>query len=394
MTHWFLISALLGSICGPAWNSLLRDVVPQNEIGRVFARRMVFGLVFMLILTLAGGYFIDAWKAVHPASALYAYSALFIIGLVFGLVASGATSYMPEPKSITPSDSGFIQSLILPVRDRNFRKLIVFSVIWNVAMNASGPFFIIYMLEYLKVSLSMVTVLTVVGQLSNIIFLRMWGTFTDRYKCKPVLAVSGTLYLLTILAWGFTTMPNTYFLTIPLLFLINIVGGCASAGINLAYTGIALKLSPNDKSASYMTTLGLVSAAAGAFAPLLGGLLADFFASRELALSITWIDPSHNFSVSAIHFKALDFVFLFSFLIGLMAMNRLRDMTEEGEFPEKDVIHDLIDHVASPMRQLTTIDGIKHLVLDNVIKILRVTGQRLHIVGNNDSAITDKPPQA
>lgn len=379
MIQWFLISAVVGSACGPAWNSLLREIVPSTQIGRIFAKRMALGSVLTLLLTLVGGYFVDTWKSISPDSMLYSYSILFVLGLLLGLVSSAALARVPDPTMRNAAQTPMMETLVTPLKDRNFRQLIVFSALWNFALNISGPFFIIYMLDSIKISMTMVTLLTVVGQLSNLAFLRMWGTFTDRYSSKPVLVVSGTMYLVTILAWSFTTMPDTYFLTIPLLFVINIVGGCACAGINLASTGIALKLSPNDKAAAYMTVLGLIGAAAGSLAPLVGGLLADFFASRELALSLTWSDPNRQLSVSAINFRALDFVFVISFVVGLYSMHRLRFVKEEGELPNRDVIHDLVDHVAVPLRQLTTIDGVRHLVFDNIVKLLQSAGKHLHL---------------
>jgi hypothetical protein len=59
---WNRRSLVVGAVAGPAWNSLIRDIVPQDVMGRVFSRRMMLGIAFALAFTLAGGYFIDLWK--------------------------------------------------------------------------------------------------------------------------------------------------------------------------------------------------------------------------------------------------------------------------------------------------------------------------------------------
>ena len=40
---WFLIYALITSAPGPAWNSLLKAVVPSDALGRLFSKRIAWG---------------------------------------------------------------------------------------------------------------------------------------------------------------------------------------------------------------------------------------------------------------------------------------------------------------------------------------------------------------
>lgn len=148
------------------------------------------------------------------------------------------------------------------------------------------------------------------------------------------------------------------------------------AGVNLASSSIALKLSPNEKAHGYMTVFGLVAATAGACGPLIGGLLADFFGSRELGLSLNWSDPARQLSVSAIHFKALDFVFLASFLVGLFAVHKLAFVKEEGEVPQGKVVAELVDQVVLPFKSLSSVDGLLGRLSNPVSAILGAAKRR------------------
>ncbi|MFC1461003.1 MFS transporter [Verrucomicrobiota bacterium] len=371
LLQWFLIAALVGAAAGPAWNSLLRDIVPKQNMGRVFAHRMRLGIGVAMVLTLGGGRFVDWWQSHSPDTVLYAYSCLFAVGVVLGVCGAFAVGRLPEPAMKTDHKQSVFELMKEPVRDSNFRKLLVFAAFWSFAVNMAGPFFIIYMLRRIEISLSMVTLLTVTSQLSNVLFLKIWGRMADRFSSKSVFAVSGPMFFISVLAWSFTTMPDRYFLTIPLLFAIHILSGCALAGVNLCSSSIALKLSPADKAHGYMTVFGLVAALAGACGPFIGGILADFFANRELGLSLSWSDPVRQLSVYAINLKALDFVFLTAFFVGLFAMHKLALVKEEGEIPEGKVVTELIDQVVLPFKMVSSVEGLMNRVSHPVSMIIQ-----------------------
>jgi MFS family permease len=199
------------------------------------------------------------------------------------------------------------------------------------------------------------------SQLTNILFLQIWGRLGDRFSNKAVLSLSGPLFLLAVLAWGFTTMPEHYFLTIPLLFTIHILSGISTAGVTLGATNISLKLSPHGTAHAYMTVFGLAGALTGAVAPLVGGVIADFFALRELSLSINWSEPARQVSVYALNFRALDFLFGIAFLVGFYSLNRLARVKEEGEVTEGRVVEGLVSEMVTPFRSFSTAAGIRRL---------------------------------
>jgi len=90
-------SGLTAAIPGPAWHSLVRSLVPLDSLGKVFSKRLAWGTVIGLTLTLAGGFFVDAWPNFTGRPPLEAYSALFVIGILFGLIGVRAITHLPEP---------------------------------------------------------------------------------------------------------------------------------------------------------------------------------------------------------------------------------------------------------------------------------------------------------
>ena len=362
LLQWLLVAALVGAMAGPAWNSLMRDIVPENQRGRVFARRLTWGTGLALACTLLGGVAIDWWKATSPDWAQYGYSALFAVGLLFGLASLLAVARLPETAMAKQHDESVGNQLLTPIRDPNFRNLLWFIAIWSFAVNMAAPFFAVYMLKRIGLSVFLVTVFMVLGQLSNIVFLNIWGRLADRFSNKPVLGLSGFLFLLAVLAWSFTTLPERYVLTIPVLAAIHILSGMSVAGVSIASGNIALKLSPEGNAHGYMTVFGLAASATGAFAPIVGGALADFFAQRQLSLTLNWSAPGEQLRMCAMDLKALDFVFALAFLIGLYSLHRLGRVTEAGEATEKAVAEELLSEMAMPLRAVSSVAGIRRLV--------------------------------
>lgn len=362
LMQWLFLAAMAGALAGPAWNSLIRDIVPQDSMGRLFSRRMILGTSAALVLTLGGGLFVDAWGGWFPAHRLYAYSLLFALGTVFGIVGLIAIYRLPEPTMPQGESTAIWDLLLRPWKDGSFRGLLGYIAVWTFAMNLAGPFFIVYLLERIGLSLGMVTMLVVISQVSNLVFLRIWGRLADRFSNKSVLSVSGPLFLLAILLWTFTTLPEKHVLTIPLLVAIHVLSGISTAGVSLASANIALKLSPSGLAHSYMTAYGMAGALAGAVAPMLGGVLADFFASRQMDISLSWSEPSKTFSTYALNLRALDFLFLGAFLLGLVALRFLRYVREQGEVEDRVVREELLTETFATFRVISTVPGLRHLV--------------------------------
>jgi MFS family permease len=252
--------------------------------------------------------------------------------------------------------------ILKPFKDANFKELIMFLGSWNFAVNLAAPFFTVYMLKRLQLDLSLIIAFTVLSQIMNLAFLRIWGRFSDRYSNKSVLGVSGPLFIGCIFAFTFTAMPEKHMFTLPLLVLIHIFMGISTAGVTLATGNIGLKLAPKGQGTAYLAANSLVNSLAAGIAPILGGKFADFFAERQLSLMFKWTSPGRELTFQTLHFQHWDFFFLFAFLIGLYCIHRLTRVKEIGEVEEKIVVRELITQVRRDMRNLSTVGGLRQML--------------------------------
>ncbi|MFC1999819.1 MFS transporter [Chloroflexota bacterium] len=344
---------IMNAITNCAWNSWIRDLVPQELLGRVFARRLALSTMAAMVFGLLAAFFVDYWQDhASPGSEPLGYTYALLFGAVFlGLASPLFMSRMPEPlmQPLTGPKPSLISGLATPFRDPNYKHLLRFLFFWGMAVNLATPFFAVYMLQRLGLPLTAVLGFTVLSQATNIAFVQVWGNLADRFGNKAVLSLCVSLYLLVILGWTFTTMPDRYFMTLPLLAILHILAGIAAAGVSLTTGTIGLKVAPKGQATSYLAGAALAISLGSGLSPLLGGYLADFFSVREFGINFTWIDPGRSISLTTLNFDGFDFLFAIAFILGLMTLPMLAAVREEGEVSKEVVLESLY----APMRSLS-----------------------------------------
>lgn len=332
----FMCHTATGAIATCAWNSWLKDVVLKEELGAFFSKRLALSTLITMVLTMAGGYFLDVWAHAFHGLQAWGYSVLFGVAILAGLLGIPLLHSMPEPASpqVSAQDS-LLRKLIAPFHNRNFRNLIRFSTFWNFAINLAAPFFSVYMLTLLGFSMTQVTMLTMVSQLSTFLSLRTWGKLSDRFSNKAVLLICAPLFLFCVLAWTFATMPHTHALTLPLILCLQVLLGIAIAGVTLANGNIALKLAPDGEATCYLATYTATGSLAAGAAPILGGLFVDAFSHQELSLLLKWQAPGNLLNITTLDFTSWDFFFALAFLLGLGSISQLKRVRESGQSTRK-----------------------------------------------------------
>lgn len=360
----------LANVANAAWNPWMRELVPLQIRGTLYARRMRLSIGLSAVLAVIAGFYLDY------EGTMKSYSLVLLAAFAFGMVSSFFVSRMHEPRM---QDNRFSYRAILePFYDRNFRNLMYFIATWSLAANMVLPFLAVYMFKVLSLGVGMVMVLTVVSQFSSMYFLRYLGELSDRYGNKPVIAVSGSVFALSIFFWTFSTFPGPHRLTIPILFGLHVLLGLAIGGINLGTLNIGAKLSPAHKSTSYLANLALVTALFSGLGALISGHMLDFFLERRLSLVINWADPTRLLNLPLLDFTGYDFHFLLAFFIALFSLHRLVFVREQGEAPARVVRHELMSSLLRDLRKLTAMQmfNLKVLYSPFLSYLARMMGRR------------------
>lgn len=164
----------------------MKDLVPGEMLGAFFSKRSRYAQTLNVCLSIVLAISIDYLRRSERQYELYVYGAMFIIAGTAGLTAVTLLARVPEPKSYLPNENIF-KLLIRPLKDNNFQRLLVFNSAWLFAVNIATPFFTVFMLKTLGLTLTYIIPLTILSQLSSIFTISYWGKFSDRYSNKTII---------------------------------------------------------------------------------------------------------------------------------------------------------------------------------------------------------------
>lgn len=352
------------AVAGCAWNSWIKDVIPDKILGSYLARRMSAATALGAVLTIAAGFGIDGLTALM-GSPSRAFGLIFGVAGAMGLVGAGLLTRVPEPRMLKRNpETNWMASLFEPLRDQNFRRLLGFTSLWNFSITMAGAFFTVYMLERIGLQMGTVILLAVLSQATNVYFFKVWGMIADRFSNKSVLSVAAPLFLVVILLYPFTTMPGRHSLTLPLLVLIHFLGGVSTAGFTLCAGSIALRLAPRGKATAYLGANAFCGGIAATLSPIVGGAIGSYFAAREIGVRIFYRGDTSmpdEFSMPAMHFQGLDFVFITAAIFGFYALHRLSLVEEEGTVSEGAVREQVMASMRQTFVSASNIAGVRRM---------------------------------
>ncbi len=351
------IRGAFGAISQCAWSSWMRDLVPLSQRGTFYAKRMSLAAILGMVVSLLAGYFLDWFKLGFSNMVVYSYSALFLVAFLVGMANVWVIARIPEPR-MKPNGTEILSVLRKPFQDTNFKNLLKFLVAWNFAINLAAPFFSVYMLNKIKLDMTTVVALTVLSQLANIAVLRIWGRFMDRFSNKSVLKVCAPLFVVSIFLWIFTLNDGRHMMTLPLLVIVHIAMGMATAGTVLGTSNLAIRLAPREWASSYLAVSNLANSVAAGIAPIIGGRFADFFAEKKLTLIVKWTTPVKDLSYQTFKLHHWDFFFFFAFVIGMLSIWQLGRVREVGEVKPGVIVHEFFSEMGRNVKSVSTVGGL------------------------------------
>jgi len=303
----------IGSLSLLSW---MKDLIPIRRLGRFLGKRNIYASIGGIAAYLGGAYFID------KVDGVVSYGYLFLFALIIGLIALFYLKSIPEKKSkikaIHPTK--FFNNLILPFRDSNFRPLLYFGLLWGLAINIAGPFFIVFMLDDLSLSFVLVSIFLIVDALFRVYGLSIWRGIADKFGAKPTLIISATMVSLTPFWFIFINIKNYLF-----LFLIFIASAVAFSGVDIAVSQVLFKSAPRKHDAYYLAAFTSFTGLISGFGPILGGLLAVVIKNNPALPLLKFFTP-------------LKFVFLVSFILRTSCIPLISRIIEPKAREVSDVI--------------------------------------------------------
>jgi MFS family permease len=361
-----LLASGLGTVSGAAWNSWIRDFLPEELRNQAFARRMAIATAIGAALALLAGLAVDE-LGVRLDSAAGGYAIVLGAGAAAALLGLVFLARIPEPAMPPATHRPWADIVRAPLRNREFRALVAFLATWTFAINLSTPFFTVYLLRRLELPMAAVIAFAVLSQVTAALVLRAWGVMADRFSTLTVLRVSCAGFLLSVAGWPIVGMVASVWVALVGVAIIHIVAGLTTAGVNLASATVTMEVAPRGAAAGYLATNALISGAASALAPVLAGLSADWLETQRLPGAL-------------IDFHGLDFLFVSTVVVGLYAIHRILGVTERASTRRRVVLAALLEEMRQqmpqPLRAITTVPSVRDLVYFPFSRLGRLLPER------------------
>ena len=303
----------------PAYMAWMSDLVPANHRGRYFGQRnMIMGLIGMGV-GLPAAWFLDFMLKKRGEGEI-AFAVLFGIATLSGILSFFFLKRQAEPpvqKSSVERPKGLAGALEYyrtPFADKNFVRLMKFNVIFGMGQFFAAPFFNVYAIQKLHISYTTLQIFSTVTAVMSLLAMPLWGSLTDKFGNKPLLAIGAIGVIPLPLYWAMTT-PLRPGISLFLIQLINVQGGVFWAAVGLTQFNLLIRSAPSEKTPIYAATMAAVTGLTGGLAPLLGGFVMK-------ALDGIVLHPAHllldNYRVTFLIAAGLR-------MIGLLQLRKIHD---------------------------------------------------------------------
>ena len=298
---WWIIAAIFvhdafAQTSVPIWLSWMADLVPKATMTRHWASRQVFittaTMIAMIVIAFTFHYFETTQRV------LTGFIILASAGLLLGLVDLSMYHWIPEPPNDRAPSVSLREAVLQPLKDRAFRPFLYFLSYWQFAMATSTPFFGLYMIDFLGLSVLVVQLLGIASAAGVVVSSRFWGLLCDTYGYRPALQLLTIGKLLTPLMFLLTPQAST--MAIPYLCVIMFIDGVSISGMQLANQGVLLKGTPRRNRTMYIAAANVLSMGLMAgLAPVLAGQAIDSLNAR-----VNWVWGPYAFTGYHIVFGA------------------------------------------------------------------------------------------
>ncbi|MFH1210061.1 MAG: MFS transporter [archaeon] len=271
LTLIFSIYVLCGYFVNPAWNSLMGDIVKENERGIYFGKRNKILGITSFFSILSAGLILNFFTEINV---WLGFSILFTIAMLARFFSWYFLSKHTEPLYIVEEKDSFtFTEFIKKLPHTNFGKFVIFRSLMIFSIMIAAPFFVVYMLNHLHFSYLQYTIIILTPLIVRFFTSTYWGKYSDKYGNKRIMTVSSLILFLIPIGWLTAAIFNGNFF---LIMLAEAISGFGWAGFDLSTFNFIFDAVSPRKRARCIAYFNVVF---GAFV-LIGGLIGGYLSTR------------------------------------------------------------------------------------------------------------------
>jgi MFS family permease len=248
----------------PTWNSFIADHLDEHERGAYFARRAQIMAIFSFMALCAAGWLLSLWQ--DETLSWVGFAVIFTVAASARWIATIAIRHVDDVHATPYLNTSPSFRRFLSATSRSFRRFLLFSGTMHAAVLIAGPFFVLYMLRDLHLAYWEYGTWLAAGILGQLITLKAWGRFGDRFGNKALLTVTGFMV---------PFLPMLYLVGTNLLFLlfVNFFGGVTWGGLALGLQNYVFDAVRPEDRAKAVATYSTINAFGWCLGALMGSWL-------------------------------------------------------------------------------------------------------------------------
>ena len=303
------VSQIFVSIAGSIWASWMKDLIPEEVRGKVFATRNLF-----ISVGNAGIIYLYSYLADH-------FSFGFEMIMVLSILGSFMSIYMMTKIPDVPIKStgkGF--PIRVALKDENFRNFLLFYFYWSFAVSFSSPYYHYHLIKDLKLSYTYIAHLSVITSFVAIFTYRLLSKVSDRVGHKTIAEIAIVSISLISFMWFFMN-PQTYtYLTLADAIATGVFWPMMNLALLVLPMEVAFKSDPVFFGLSAAT-----ASAGGVMGSVIGGKVAKFLSN-------------YHFQFEGFEIFGIQFIFLIAFVLRGSAVFLLSRVKVKRYTPIRGVI--------------------------------------------------------
>lgn len=317
------ISGGMNHMATPMWLSWMSDLVPRRVLNRYWAERQRF-MQFVWTAAYLGVAVFALYGAHVPVR--HAFAILVGVGLVAGIVDIVLFVWVREPPPVRVGTAGLLPMLTEPLRDPNYRRIIVSSTVFSFATMFGAAFMQICVLKELHVPVWKANVMWCLVGIGGALISRTWGRLADRHGQRPVMLSVILAKPWVALAFMLATPENAFWMLSIVLFFDSM----ANCGYVIAMNGFMLKATPPETRAMFVAATHAINGIAGGLGAILGGVYLHWVGGVRFEFAGRSWDHYHM-------------VFFVSFFLRLLCIPLVTRIREPASTPTGQVWGELMD---------------------------------------------------
>jgi len=313
------VSTLGNAVCGVAWSASMSEMVPLGIRGKFFGtRNLMFGF-WTLVVVLAAGRIVD-----HYGNSFTVFGWIFSAAAGARMIGLHFLMTMKFPASVTERrpQASPLSTFTAVFQDRNFVRLLLFTGLFGMFLYLGWPFYSVYVLRELPLTMGDLTTLTTLSTLGGLVSLKTWGKLSDRFGNKPIMLTSALIWLLFAgVSWLFSS-PKHY----GHLYANYFLTGFMMAGFQqIGQFNLMIKMVPPENKSHYISVYFSFSNMLIALGPLLGGVI------------LNWLPPDAGilFGQPLTRYHVL---FVGSLALCLLTLHLLQTVREPAERSVRELV--------------------------------------------------------